>query len=97
MLNSKWIPPSTLDLPASASAAEKLAYSRARPPGAESVARRKGIASRQKKPRRTVLAAPLNELCPDQCSGEVPMPPARGDQLGSDGGGMPDSIVRWLF
>src|SRR5512147_2505905 len=41
------------------------------------------MSSSQKKPRRTVAAAPAQELWPEVCSGDPPMPPARGVQLES--------------
>src|SRR4029453_9306878 len=81
LLNSKWMPPPTRDRPASAAAAEKLSEWRVGPPG--TTVRSKGIASLQKKPVRTAAADALNELWPDQCSGEPPTVPARADQAGS--------------
>ena len=49
----------------------------------ESVTRLKVMRSLQKKPLRMDAAAALNELWPDQCSGDDPGLPARGDHLGS--------------
>src|SRR5262249_40485666 len=74
LLNAKCRPPTILDRPISAPAAEKLGKLRAGMPAvtAESLWKPTiGMLSLQKKPASTAAPAPANALCPDQYSGDV--------------------------